>query len=361
MDNAAEFLSRAFNDYCMAQGIKVRHFVPYVHTQNCLTESLIKRIKLIARPLLQGCNLATSYWGHVVLHVVGLVQLRPTAYHTTSPLQLVHEDQPSISHLRKFGCVVHMPISPPKRTSMGPHRRMGIYVEYQSPSILKYLEPLMSDLFTTRFADCIFNEDHFLALGGDNKFITDGWEINWDDKSILSSDSRTKKIELQVQKIIELQQIASNLPDALTNCKSVTKSLNPAVNAPCRVKVPIKTTPPPKRGRSSQQKDASNKHPKTMRKPSSSKKVNVSQPKVDGHQVDVINSRPSPNVHTTEQAGGSEDTNSLVLGNHDEFSINYTSFGELHDCTTMVVNVTSPPFKRMVSPNQDHYGVSLLK
>jgi hypothetical protein len=57
---------------------------------------------------------------------------------------------------------------------MDPHRRMGIYVGYQSPSILKYLEPLMGDLFTYRFADCIFNEDHFPALEGDNKFITDG-------------------------------------------------------------------------------------------------------------------------------------------------------------------------------------------
>jgi hypothetical protein len=47
---------------------------------------------------------------------------------------------------------------------MGPHRRMGIYVGFQSPFILKYLEPLMGDLFMIRFADCIFNEDYFLAL-----------------------------------------------------------------------------------------------------------------------------------------------------------------------------------------------------
>jgi hypothetical protein len=32
MDNAAEFSSRAFNDYCMAQGIEVQYSVPYVHT-----------------------------------------------------------------------------------------------------------------------------------------------------------------------------------------------------------------------------------------------------------------------------------------------------------------------------------------
>jgi hypothetical protein len=49
---------------------------------------------------------------------------------------------------------------------MDPYRKLGIYVRFQSPSILKYLEPLMDDLFMTRFADCIFNEDYFLALGG---------------------------------------------------------------------------------------------------------------------------------------------------------------------------------------------------
>ena len=36
MDNAAEFTSRAFNDYCMALGIQVQHSIPYVHTQNGL-------------------------------------------------------------------------------------------------------------------------------------------------------------------------------------------------------------------------------------------------------------------------------------------------------------------------------------
>ena len=46
------FSQRLFNDYCMALEIQVQHSVPYVHTQNGLAESLIKRIKLIARLLL---------------------------------------------------------------------------------------------------------------------------------------------------------------------------------------------------------------------------------------------------------------------------------------------------------------------
>jgi hypothetical protein len=130
MDNATKFSSRVFNYYYMAQGIEVQHSVPYVHTQNGLIEFLIKRIKVIARPLLQGCNLPTSCWSHAVLHAPDLVQLRPTAYHTTSPLQLVRGDQPSIPHLWKFGCVVYTSISSPKQNFMGPHRRMGIYMEF---------------------------------------------------------------------------------------------------------------------------------------------------------------------------------------------------------------------------------------
>ena len=44
MDNAGEFTSKVFNDYCMTLGIKVEHSVPHVHTQNGLAESLIKRM-----------------------------------------------------------------------------------------------------------------------------------------------------------------------------------------------------------------------------------------------------------------------------------------------------------------------------
>jgi hypothetical protein len=97
--NAVELSSRSFNDYCMAQEIEVQHSVPYVHIQNGLAESLIKRIKLIARLLLHNCNLPITYWGHAVLHAVDLIQLRPTAYHGVSPLCLVCGNASNISYL----------------------------------------------------------------------------------------------------------------------------------------------------------------------------------------------------------------------------------------------------------------------
>jgi hypothetical protein len=86
-------------------------------------------------------NLPTSAWGHAILHATALIRIRPTSYHASSPLQLVHGKEPNISHLRTFGCPVYVPIAPPKRTKMGPQRRLGIYVGYESPSIIKYLKP----------------------------------------------------------------------------------------------------------------------------------------------------------------------------------------------------------------------------
>jgi hypothetical protein len=59
---------------------------------------------------------------------------------------------------------------------------------------------------------------------------------------IISSDPCKKEIEVQLQKIINLQNVANNLLDALIDYKGVTKSWNSAVNAHERMKVPKKTT-----------------------------------------------------------------------------------------------------------------------
>ena len=115
-----------------------------------------------------------------------------------SPLQLVRGNMPNIFHLRKFGCAVYVPISLPKRTSMGPHKKLRIHVGYQSSLIIKYLEPLTGDLFTARYADCIFNEDHFPALGGDFKYQNECQKIIWTAQGIPPSNPHTLKTEQQV-------------------------------------------------------------------------------------------------------------------------------------------------------------------
>ena len=66
----------------MLVGINVEHPVAHTHTQNGLAESLIKRLQLIAQPLLMKTKLPTSAWGHAIMHDVSLVRIRPTPFVT---------------------------------------------------------------------------------------------------------------------------------------------------------------------------------------------------------------------------------------------------------------------------------------
>ena len=135
-------------------------------------------------------KLPISSWGHAILHAVTLISIRPISYHKFSLMQLVYGQEPYISYIRIFECTVYVPISPPQRTKMGPQRRLGIYVGYKSPPIIKYLELLTGDLFTARFVNCHFDESIFSTLGGENKQLEK--DISWNALSLSSFDHCTK-------------------------------------------------------------------------------------------------------------------------------------------------------------------------
>jgi hypothetical protein len=141
---------------------------------------------------------------------------------------------------------------------------------------------MIADLFMTWYADCIFNDDHFLTLGEEFKYHTKCQEINWDDKSSISPYPHTQETELQVQKIIDLQNVANNVPDAFTDYKCVMKSWNLVVNVPERVEIPKKTTQALstlKRGSATTTKkdNASDKQPRKEKTKTLQKTVNINQ------------------------------------------------------------------------------------
>ncbi|GJT84799.1 hypothetical protein Tco_1066516 [Tanacetum coccineum] len=148
------------------------------------------------------------YMGHEILHATSLIRMRP----------------------------IYVPIAPPQRTKMGPQRRLRIYVGYETISIIRYLEPLTGDVFTTRFAYCHFNEAIFPPLGGEKK--NHEKDVSWSEPSLLYLDPRTKQSKIEVQKIMHMQEIANQLPDAFTDTKRVTRSYIPAINAQTRVEIP---------------------------------------------------------------------------------------------------------------------------
>ncbi|KAJ9544551.1 LOW QUALITY PROTEIN: hypothetical protein OSB04_024258 [Centaurea solstitialis] len=221
LDNAGEFTSQAFNDYCMSVGIVVEHSVAHVHTQNGLAESLIKRLQLIARPLIMRTKLPVSIWVHIIhIPLYNLLLVKNQIFPTLEFL-----DYTSLLHHHNAQKWV---------------LKGGWEYMLDTSSIIRYLEPLTGDVFTARFADCHFNETMFPALGGEKKIKEN--DVSWCEPSLSYLDPRTKQCEMEVQKIMHLQEIANQLPDAFTDTKRVTKSYIPVVNAPARVDVPVGQT-----------------------------------------------------------------------------------------------------------------------
>ena len=81
---------------------------------------------------------------------------------------------------------------------MGPQRRLGIYTGFDSPSIIRYLEPLIGDVFKARFEDYHFNETIFPPLGGE-KSLREAWrEIIWNVSMLSHLNPHTNQCELEV-------------------------------------------------------------------------------------------------------------------------------------------------------------------
>lgn len=78
IDNAQEFKSHTFEEYCVATRITLTYSVLYKHSQDRLTKAFIKKVQLVTRPLLLHANLPSSMWGHAVMHPTTLLKLRST-------------------------------------------------------------------------------------------------------------------------------------------------------------------------------------------------------------------------------------------------------------------------------------------
>ena len=92
---------------------------------------------------------------HAIIHATNLIRLCPTSNQNLSPLQLVLGYQPNSLHLRVFGCAVYVPLAPTHRTKLGSQHRLGIYVGFQSSSIINYIKPLTGDIFTVFFLQIV--------------------------------------------------------------------------------------------------------------------------------------------------------------------------------------------------------------
>ena len=245
---------------------------------------------------------------------------------------------------------------------MGPQRRLGIYVGFLSASIIHYLEPLTRNLFTARFADYHFDESVFPPLGEDKPNSNKWHEITWTTPSFLHLDPRTKQSELEVQRIIHLQDLADQLPDAFTDPNKVLKSHIPTVNAPAHIEIPIgdlgnaiasTSKPCLKRGRPIGSKDS---FPRKRKSNKLLTPVEYNFDEIAPEEPITIQSAP---VEPNTLQGLKETATRVAITDqlspiNEEISINYMNQGEIWDCRhTLINNAFSFQVAKGIMQNND--------
>ena len=83
-------------------------------------------------------------------------------------------------------------------TKIGPQRRIKIYVDFDSLSIIRFLKPLTSDVFKERFEDCHFDENIFPSLGTEKLVPEALQKITWNNLNLSHFDPMTNQCELEV-------------------------------------------------------------------------------------------------------------------------------------------------------------------
>ena len=240
MDNAKEFRSHASEDYYIATGIILTYSVPYEHSQNRLAEAFIKKIQLVIRPLLLQVNLPVTMWGHAVLHATTLLKLRPTLLNTQTPLELQSGRTPNISYIWVFGCQIWVPVPEPKRQTIGAHKEEGIYVGFDSPSIIKYLVPTTRILLKARFQNCRFIKYVFprvMTPETNQPLIFTTLET-----LTMNPDFCTSLADTEVNKLLHPKSRAENIPDGFASGPRIIRN---AIPGTCNC-LPQKRTAAPK-------------------------------------------------------------------------------------------------------------------
>ena len=74
------------------------------------------------------------------------------------------------------------------------------------------------------FIDYHFNESVFPPLGGEKLVPEERQEITRNASTMSHFDPRTNQCELEVKRIIHLQNLANQLPNAFIDSNKVTKS-----------------------------------------------------------------------------------------------------------------------------------------
>ncbi|MCO5570380.1 hypothetical protein L7F22_024100 [Adiantum nelumboides] len=158
-DNRGEFMSHAFNNLCVEEGIRHELSTPYTPPQNGVAECMNRTIQEKVCSMLSMAGLSNAFWTKAVATSMHLINRSPSVPLGFKVPKEVWIGLPPLYGLRVFGCKVYVHVPKVKHSKLDPKSKRCIFLGYGSSGGMGYQlwDPI--DRKIVRNHDVIFHKD----------------------------------------------------------------------------------------------------------------------------------------------------------------------------------------------------------
>lgn len=118
-DRGGEYNSRAFQQYCVDNGIKRQLTTAYTPHQNGVAERKNRSLMNMVRCMLFGMKVPIRFWTEATQYAVHILNRSPTVIlGNITPSEKWSSMKPSVDHLRVFGCIAYAHVPYERRVKL---------------------------------------------------------------------------------------------------------------------------------------------------------------------------------------------------------------------------------------------------
>jgi len=157
-DRGGEYLSKAFDAFCLEKGIVHQCTTPYTPQQNGVAERKNRSLMEMARCMLKAKGLPHKFWVEALMCATHVLNRCPTkALKSITPYEAWFDKKPSVDYFRVFGCLAYAHVPQELRGKLDDKAVKCIFVGYSSQSKgYRLYNPNTRRIFVSR--DVVFEE-----------------------------------------------------------------------------------------------------------------------------------------------------------------------------------------------------------
>ncbi|RVX07481.1 Retrovirus-related Pol polyprotein from transposon TNT 1-94 [Vitis vinifera] len=131
MNNGGEYIDGGFNEYCVAQGIRMEKTIPRTPQQNGVAERMNRTLNERARSMRLHAGLPKTFWANAVSTVAYLINQGPSVpMEFRLPKEVWSGKEVKFSHLKVFSCVSYVHIDSDARSKLDAKSKICFFIGY---------------------------------------------------------------------------------------------------------------------------------------------------------------------------------------------------------------------------------------